>query len=430
VDFLTHGVAGAFIAWARPRRWMVSKATPVTVAAALLPDLDVFGGFDTTSSLAHRGFTHSLFGVAVLAPLVAVVPWWLTKRKESYGIYVALVGLGMLSHLVLDVPTEVGSRVFWPFYRKTVFVDWLSGIDFTFFTLALFVLLAAWTFSKPEVALRRGILSSALLLVFCWWLFARWPLFGRRLSMSLYTDEPFHTVYPLVLGTMLLLLFIAFWRAGWSFRQNPATFGRFGLAVFAIYLLACGAAHWAALRQINEFTRAHGIRVLGRAASRLDPSSFIGPLRWTGLVRAPEGVYEAEVSLLGPESPKFRLYSYPAENQFLAKAKSVPEVKSYLSEARFPVSCYEPQGNQRLAEFYDPWWGVGVERVVLNEHLEILATRWVPVRKYASRASNSATAPAQSNVGPDSQRAHTPCFLQTSMKVLPPNPTAMGKAAH
>jgi membrane-bound metal-dependent hydrolase YbcI (DUF457 family) len=191
VDFLTHGAVGAFIAWTWPRRWAVPKAAATSVTAALLPDVDIFlpDPFNPDATLAHRGFTHSLFGVAVLAPLVAIVPWWLSKQKRAYWSLVALVALGMISHLVLDLPTEVGLKIFWPFYPKPVYLEWLSGIDLTLFTVSLFVPLAAWTYAKPGQALRRGIFSSAFLVVFCWWLFAGWPLIGGRLGSSLQTEE-------------------------------------------------------------------------------------------------------------------------------------------------------------------------------------------------------------------------------------------------
>ncbi|MCI0414595.1 metal-dependent hydrolase, partial [bacterium] len=114
-----------FIAWAWPRRWAVPRAAPFVVAAALLPDLDSYiepyPDFGPGSDFGHRGFTHSLFGAAVLAPVLALVPLWLSKEKGSYTRYarlVALIAAGILTHVVLDLPTEIGAKVFYPFYRK------------------------------------------------------------------------------------------------------------------------------------------------------------------------------------------------------------------------------------------------------------------------------------------------------------------------
>jgi membrane-bound metal-dependent hydrolase YbcI (DUF457 family) len=396
----------------------VPKPVITSATAALLPDLDIFlpGHFNPDATLAHRGFTHSLFGVAVLAPLIAIVPWWLSKQKGTYWRLVALVAMGMISHLALDLPTELGLKIFWPFYAKHVYVDWLGGIDLTLFTVALFVLLAAWTYAKPGQALRRGIFSTAFLVVFCWWLFAGWPLIGGRLGSSLQTEEPLRSIYPLVLGAMLLIQLVAIGRANWSFQENRARFGLLGLATFAVYLCACGSAHWAAVERIDDFTQVQGIKVLARTANRFEPSSFLAPARWTGLVLAPEGVYRAEMSPFGSERPKFKFYPNVAENAFVTKARSIPAVQRYLADTRFPVSCYEQQEAKSLVEFYDPWLGVGVVRVTLNQQRGIESVRWIRVREYVSRASFSA--PDKSiarNVVPRLQTG--PCFLATVQQV-------------
>ena len=116
MDWITHSAAGASIAWAWPRRWAVPKAAPIAVAAALLSDLDYFiePFLDPRSDFAHRGFTHSPFGVVVLAPVIALVPLWLSKEKRSsarYARLVALIAAGILSHVVLDLLTELGGKV-------------------------------------------------------------------------------------------------------------------------------------------------------------------------------------------------------------------------------------------------------------------------------------------------------------------------------
>jgi membrane-bound metal-dependent hydrolase YbcI (DUF457 family) len=83
MDWITHSAAGVFIAWSAPRRWVVPKAVPVAVAGSLLPDMDLFIGplMKPGSVFEHRAFTHSFLGVAVLAPIIALVPWWLNKKK-------------------------------------------------------------------------------------------------------------------------------------------------------------------------------------------------------------------------------------------------------------------------------------------------------------------------------------------------------------
>ena len=59
------------------------KAVPLAVIGALLPDADLFiePFLRPGSAFDHRGFTHSLFGIAVLAPVIALVAAWFNKEK-------------------------------------------------------------------------------------------------------------------------------------------------------------------------------------------------------------------------------------------------------------------------------------------------------------------------------------------------------------
>jgi hypothetical protein len=113
----------------------------------------------------------------------------------------------------------------------------------------------------------------------------------------------------------------------------------------------------------------------------------MAPVRWTGLVLAPQGVFQAEMSPLGSELPKFKFYPNAAENEF-----AIPVVQGYLADARFPISCYEEGEKQHIVDFYDPWVGVGVIRVTLNGRREVIATHWISVREYASDAPVPAVA--------------------------------------
>ena len=416
MDWITHSAAGVFAAWSAPRRWVVPKAVPAAIAGALLPDMDLYIGrlLKPGSAFEHRAFTHSFLGIAVLAPIIALVPWWFNNKK-SYTRLIAFAGMGMLTHLALDLPTEIGAKIFYPFSRKTIFVDWLGHIDFTLLLLSLFVLLAAWTYSKREGAVLRGILFAALLASACWWLFAEWPIsaFHRNQKFTLVTlsEQSFHTIYPLVLGGILLVVFVAFAGKGWGFRQSRAVFGRIGLAAFCMYLLICGAAKWRVLSQIKHFTEERRIVVLARAASRADAFSFVAPLRWNAAVLAPEGVYDGEISPFSRDKPVLRFYPTATENPFVARSRTLPFVQDFLSEARFPVSCYQVEGPHRVVEFYDHAGG-DVARVVFNEQLEVLDVGWVPIMDYISKAHPSQEALLHHEADPNVLLyvSPTPCF--------------------
>jgi hypothetical protein len=331
-----------------------------------------------------------------------------------------VAAMGMLSHVALDLPTEIGAKVFYPFYRKTVYVDWLGHIDFTLFMVSLLLLLAAWTYAHREAAVRRGILASALLASFCWWLFAEWPLFAfhrnQQFTLVRLSEASYRTAYPLVLGGILLVLFVALARKSWGFRQNRAFFGRIGLAAFSFYLLTCVTAQWIALSQIQQFAREQRVKLLARAAARAGAFSFVGPLRWTGLGLAPEGVYEAEITPFSRRRPTFRLYPNATENPFVARSRSIPGMQRFLSQARFPVSCYQVEGTQHIVEFYDHGEGGRVLRVALNERKEVLAVRWVPINDYVAKAPPSQAALPHSKIGPTfvpQASSVIPCFLHS-----------------
>jgi membrane-bound metal-dependent hydrolase YbcI (DUF457 family) len=103
MDWITHRAAGVFVAWSAPRRWVVPNAVRAALAGALLLDVDLF--IEPLLKPGSRLRPSRVYSLppwsTVLAPIIALVPWWF-NRKQSYAIFVALAGLGMLSHLVLD----------------------------------------------------------------------------------------------------------------------------------------------------------------------------------------------------------------------------------------------------------------------------------------------------------------------------------------
>ena len=381
MDWFIHSAAGAFIGWALPQRRAGPGAAPLVLVGALLPDVDSFiePFLDPRSGFAHRAATHSLLGVAVLAPLAALLALRFCKEKR-FARVVALIAIGMLSHVMLDLPTPMGGVLFYPFSRTHVRLDILGYVDWTLFALALFVLLAVWTYANRNAAGRRGILSAVLLSTLAWWLFSEWPTLAFYFAATVEeaTEEPVRTVYPLVLGAILLGLFTAFARTGWGFRQDRAVFGRIGVAAFAIYLALCVTAQGIALSRTQQFTRERGVVVWRQAASRMGYSSLVGPLRWTGLVLAPEGVYVAQVDLFGARSPAVTLFPRTTENPFIAKSRSIPEVQRLMSAARFPVTRYRMEKGQHIVEYQE--YGLSwrpLLRLVLNERQEVLAVGWI-----------------------------------------------------
>ena len=89
----------------------------------------------------------------------------------------------MLSHVTLDLPTPMGVMLFSP-SRNDVHLDFLGYVDWTLFSVALSVLLAAWTYANRDVAMRHGILSAVLLSILSWWLANVDPHLSTQLRRS------------------------------------------------------------------------------------------------------------------------------------------------------------------------------------------------------------------------------------------------------
>jgi hypothetical protein len=103
-------------------------------------------------------------------------------------------------------------------------------------------------------------------------------------------------------------------------------------------------------------------------------SSLVGPFRWTGLVLAPEGVYHASIDPFGIRDPTFTLFPTTTENPSVARTRSIPQVRRFLSAARFPVTRFRVEKERSIVEYQE--FGLSwrpLLRVELNAQLEVLA---------------------------------------------------------
>ena len=102
----------------------------VAVVGSVLPDWDVLPGlaFGYELTRLHRGFTHSLVGVAAQALLLATAVWYFLRWRGSGGpnglpslrmlLLAAVFGLG--SHVFWDALNPWGVRLYSPFTQQKV----------------------------------------------------------------------------------------------------------------------------------------------------------------------------------------------------------------------------------------------------------------------------------------------------------------------
>jgi membrane-bound metal-dependent hydrolase YbcI (DUF457 family) len=174
MDNITHTLFAATLA-----RTPLSRAGRGTTAALLLasnaPDVDILAtaGGAVNYLEWHRGLTHGPLGVAGLG-LVTAGLVWLGRRvydrrhptalnrdpDAPFGMLVAVSIVGILLHVLMDLPTSYGTRLLSPFDWHWFGADWLPIVD-----IYLLMALVIGLLGRPTPAQRRGKAAFVLLLM-------------------------------------------------------------------------------------------------------------------------------------------------------------------------------------------------------------------------------------------------------------------------
>lgn len=199
MDNVTHSLTGFALARAGLDRWC-PRATLLLLLSANAPDCDIVAL--TRGQLAymeaHRGYTHSLLLLPIMALVCVLVTAALYREKLPWfkAWLVCLIGVG--SHLLLDWTNSYGVRALIPFSSRWFHLDLNALYDWTI--LIALAIAALWPlFSRlvsGEIGDRsrpgRGIARFALVFLV---LFdgARATLHERaveKLESRLYADLP------------------------------------------------------------------------------------------------------------------------------------------------------------------------------------------------------------------------------------------------
>lgn len=137
MDTLTHAVSGALVykVWtARKPSPLTRWGVPLAMFVAASPDVDIF--FAPTPMdflLLHRGITHALAAMPIMALLAALCMFPLWKRstpqawsfKECWILGLTLIAL----HVFLDCITTYGTMIFLPFSDYRVRLNGMFIVD-------------------------------------------------------------------------------------------------------------------------------------------------------------------------------------------------------------------------------------------------------------------------------------------------------------
>lgn len=172
MDSVTQAVLGAAIGGAIAPAGQRRKALLAGAALGTLPDLDVLIDYgDAVENFTyHRGFSHSLFVLPPFALLLwlALRRWWAPVRDAPLR-WLAIIGLALVTHPLLDAHTAYGTQLLWPLESPPVMWATLFIIDplFTLPMLVAVVITAAWPARRGSVA-RAALLLSTLYLGWSW----------------------------------------------------------------------------------------------------------------------------------------------------------------------------------------------------------------------------------------------------------------------
>lgn len=300
MDALTHTAVGLFLSRAGLNRW-TPLAAPMLMLAANAPDADIVSvaGGPLGYLHYHRGLTHSLIAMPVLAILTVLLVRAVSRKPVRWpGAFGACL-LAVGSHLLLDLTNVYGIGLLLPFSADWLRLDLTSLID-----------LAIW--SVILLALAGPFLSG---------------LVGSEIG---------------------------------SARTRPKAHGR-GFAIFAllfilIYDCGRGVLHARAAAALDS--RLYE----GAAPVRVAPMpDAVNPLRWRGLVETGDFFAVADLNLAGEFDPaRAEVFRKPQPHPALDAARRAPAIREFLRFAQYPLWRVAPAPgleNGWLVEVFDMRFG-------------------------------------------------------------------------
>ena len=167
MDNVTHSLFGWTIARTGLDR-RIPYATATLVLASNAPDIDIVAGLHNgVDYLAvHRGPTHGPLGVIGLGLVTAaIISVWARLRARRHGEggdragtrhfarWWGLATIGIMCHILMDLPTSYGTRLLSPFVWTWYALDWMPIIDVYLWVTLSVAVVAGWTRHRQRVAI-------------------------------------------------------------------------------------------------------------------------------------------------------------------------------------------------------------------------------------------------------------------------------------
>jgi membrane-bound metal-dependent hydrolase YbcI (DUF457 family) len=308
LDNLTHTLVGVTLVRAG-LGGRVPGATLTIALASNLPDADIVtAAWGQVAYLAaHRGPTHGPLGVlafGIAAALMAVL--WRARPRENrarawdgFGTLAAVGVTGTLLHVLMDLPTQYGTRLLSPFVETWFSFDWMPIIE-----IYLWVALAAGFLAARYNRERRRAIARVVLAVGLSIYAGRALLHARALEIAA-TTRADGTAAPCATAPVL--------------TRHPT-------------IIEAAAAGPGACLQAAALP------------------GFLSPFEWRLIRQQADGYEMRDISLLGDEPLSSRVFVPSESDTSVARARATDTMRVFLFFSRFPATraATLPDGTRRV----------------------------------------------------------------------------------
>ncbi|MGA7105037.1 MAG: metal-dependent hydrolase [Candidatus Deferrimicrobiaceae bacterium] len=321
MDTITHGLTGWLISRAIPSDSGRREATAAVVVGSLLPDADNITSLLGSESYLrlHRGLSHGFAGIAVTSLLIALLLYRFGKWKDLKKLYL-LALLGQLSHVALDLLNSYGTQIFQPFSDARVSFDLLFVVDLVFTGIIVTGLLLSRRRSAPA---RAAILGLCVYVGFATFLHVRVEDAVRTAASQHGVRVVSATALPRLpevhVGNGISSVSLV--RKAWA-QEEADTLPNLPIPDRpGLYPFPAGPFAW------------NGFIDDGKTYLRAEVNPFTGTVAWKQRVRR------------GADLPEVRA------------VEEIPDVRTYLWFARFPVVTTSHYGEETILVFSDLRFG-------------------------------------------------------------------------
>ncbi|MFZ5646604.1 MAG: metal-dependent hydrolase [Bacillota bacterium] len=166
----------------------------ISLISSELPDIDILYRLKSSAEymLNHRGFSHSLPGLFLMAGIVTLVAGLLSPGADRKKIFL-LSSFCLILHVAFDVFTSWGTQLFFPIWDRWFYLDFVPIID-----LVIIIIAAAALIAGRLAPGRRRIISLAGTLLIILFLLGRFA--GHEYLVNKYQALYLHARVSVMAG--------------------------------------------------------------------------------------------------------------------------------------------------------------------------------------------------------------------------------------